>query len=481
MHSQDADIRAAESTRASTQSGRCVGSVSPSVKTEIWATPTVAAWQDKSAVALRALSTLHWLSEPEQLQKLTKETPSPTSSATKNFQFCTAAHEVVGESLLRLLHCCLAGHLLDSNLGVRTAISRGLHPLMHDWCSRGKIAKDLTFSILAPMFLRLASDHEELSAYEQAVQESGDKVVHPEQTEVVWLLVVDIVDSTWSSLVEGPAVEALHAMVSHDTYCHHIQEAVLAPLPWDLTKCVSLARVLQQMAYLLKQQPLQNSSVQQIVERDAGHFIEASLMQMLLQGFVEQRVVPSMTRMWRKLGWEQIFSEAQQSGGRQAQLKLKDNICSIVRARDLPDKTLKDILLIFLYVLEDTPAHDTASAAAAELVAEEEQAAAKSAAKTAKKQRQKLKAKKQAQPEAAASAAEPHNACTPSAPGNNAAVDVAVELGGLPLPSCAQSANKGHTDADFLQQLFCCPLTKATMVEPTIAADGQAEGSFGAG
>jgi len=81
------------------------------VKTEIWATPTVAAWQDKSAVALRALSTLHWLSEPEQLQKLTKETPSPTSSATKNFQFCTAAHEVVGESLLRLLHCCLAGEL----------------------------------------------------------------------------------------------------------------------------------------------------------------------------------------------------------------------------------------------------------------------------------------------------------------------------------------------------------------------------------
>ena len=182
---------------------------------------------------------------------------------------------------------------------------------------------------------------------------------------------------------------------------------------------------------------------------------------------------------------------------------------------------------------EDTPAHDTASAAAAELVAEEEQAAAKSAAKTAKKQRQKLKAKKQAQPEAAASAAEPHNACTPSgdvqplspepaqlsmdlpelsfssgqhqaqgspthdlkqppppeqqqqqqqveaegtslsvssaldaaaAPGNNAAVDVAVELGGLPLPSCDQSANKGHTDADFLQQLFCCPLTKVSHV-----------------
>jgi len=39
---------------------------------------------------------------------------------------------------------------------------------------------------------------------------------------------------------------------------------VQAPLPWELSKCVSLARVLQQMAHLLKQQPLDNSSVQQV-------------------------------------------------------------------------------------------------------------------------------------------------------------------------------------------------------------------------
>ena len=106
--SQDADIRSADSTHASTQSGRCVRSVSPSMT---WATPTSAVWQDKSAVALRALSTLNWLSQPDQLQKLTRETPSPLSSATKNFQLCTAAHEAVGEALLRLLHCCLAGEL----------------------------------------------------------------------------------------------------------------------------------------------------------------------------------------------------------------------------------------------------------------------------------------------------------------------------------------------------------------------------------
>ncbi len=41
---------------------------------------------------------------------------------------------------------------------------------------------------------------------------------------------------------------------------------------------------------------------------------------------------------------------------------------------------------------------------------------------------------------------------------------VAVELGGLHLPSCDQAANKSHTDADFLQQLFCCSLTKVDIL-----------------
>ena len=47
---------------------------------------------------------------------------------------------------------------------------------------------------------------------------------------------------------------------------------------------------------------------------------------------------------------------------------------------------------------------------------------------------------------------------------NNDAKAVAVELSGLHLPTCDQAANKGHTDADFLQQLFCCPLTKVSHV-----------------
>ena len=37
-----------------------------------------------------------------------------------------------------------------------------------------------------------------------------------------------------------------------------------APLPWALSKCISLARVLQRMANLLKQQPLDNVSLQEV-------------------------------------------------------------------------------------------------------------------------------------------------------------------------------------------------------------------------
>ncbi len=39
------------------------------------------------------------------------------------------------------------------------------------------------------------------------------------------LCVADSIDSTWSSLVEGPAVEVLHAMFSHDTYCQKLLES----------------------------------------------------------------------------------------------------------------------------------------------------------------------------------------------------------------------------------------------------------------
>ncbi len=167
-------------------------------------------------------------------------------------------------------------------------------------------------------------------------------------------------------------------------------------------------------------------------------------------------------------------------------------------------------------------------------MAEEEQAAAKAAARKAKKQRQKVKAKKQAQPEPyAASVADSHDARTPSDDAQNFAAEsaqlsmdlyeltssagqhqaqgslahdlqqqqqqqqldvaegtsffvssaldaaaaqekdakaVARELEGLHLPSCDQSANRGHTDADFLQQLFCCPLTKVSHVLAILAS-----------
>ena len=104
-HSQGADITAQGATGSNAWPGW------PSKTPELWATPMSADWQHKSAIALKALSTLNWLSKPEQLQKLTRETPNPLSSATQNFQLCIAAHQTVGEALVRLLHCCLAGEL----------------------------------------------------------------------------------------------------------------------------------------------------------------------------------------------------------------------------------------------------------------------------------------------------------------------------------------------------------------------------------
>ncbi|KAL0031912.1 hypothetical protein WJX79_004744 [Trebouxia sp. C0005] len=573
--SQDADIRAQGATPAAPRSDLSARSVSPSMATESWATPTAAVWQDKSTIALRALSTLHWLSKPGQLQKLTAEVPDPSRSATENFQLCTAAHQAVGEALLRLLHCCLAGHLLDPSLGVGAFIRRGLSPLMHDWSSRGDTAKGLTFSILGPMLLRLACDHEELLAYEQGVLESADKVVQPEQAALIWQLIVDSVGSSWSSQftfeaclarlathhwdmaaskaresgtkAREPAprgAEAGSRLMSQGTLmaiCDHLQVAVVRPLPWKSTECISLARVLQQMAHLLKQQPLYDSSVQQLAERivgmnlvklwdasdrrglqqqlvlggllftqlaerqsfdctgnadkeqaecllpchtadhDFGQLLYAPYMHFLVVGAgklldkstqgkqqaalvlhmlpcvelvacmrpdpdlpsfsmappprVRGRLVPAglpllvklneagikdlaepvvqcIKHMSEHLGWGKIFSEAQRSGDRQARVELTRNIGCIYRAQGLPRNTLDDILLIFHPMLKGAPAHDSASVAAAELVAEEEQAATKAAAKKAKKLRQKLK------------------------------------------------------------QLFCCPLTKVTMVDPTIAADG---------
>ena len=57
-----------------------------------------------------------------------------------------------------------------------------------------------------------------------------------------------------------------------------------APLPWELSKCVSLARVLQRMAYLLKQQPLHNSPVQQvsIISNVMFHLLSDNFMQIAI-------------------------------------------------------------------------------------------------------------------------------------------------------------------------------------------------------
>ena len=104
-------IKASAAQQASTTRDHSVTSVSPSVPTLVWATPTAAVWQDKSAIALRALSTLNWLSKPEQLQKLATGTVDTSRSAAENFQLCTAAHQAAGEALLWLLHYCLAGAL----------------------------------------------------------------------------------------------------------------------------------------------------------------------------------------------------------------------------------------------------------------------------------------------------------------------------------------------------------------------------------
>ena len=104
-HSQGVDITAQGTTGTNAWPGW------PSKTPEFWATPTSAVWLHKSSVALKALSTLNWLTKPEQLQKLTRETPNPSSSATQNFQLCIAAHQTVAEGLVRLLHCCLAGEL----------------------------------------------------------------------------------------------------------------------------------------------------------------------------------------------------------------------------------------------------------------------------------------------------------------------------------------------------------------------------------
>ncbi len=81
----------------------CEGPVSPSMSREAWPIPTAEAWQDKSSVALKSLLALRWLNNRE------RESAEILSSEVQSSQDTTADCQAAGESLLQLLHCCLAG------------------------------------------------------------------------------------------------------------------------------------------------------------------------------------------------------------------------------------------------------------------------------------------------------------------------------------------------------------------------------------
>ncbi|KAA6418421.1 MAG: hypothetical protein FRX49_11581 [Trebouxia sp. A1-2] len=260
----------------------------------------------------------------------------------------------------------------------------------------------------------------------------------------------------------------------------------------------------------------------------AGLPLQLKLSQASIRDLIEL-LVRNIQYMRKERGWEGTIIAARLINNSSAKLQLDQAIRGVTQAKMLPKQTLDAINEIFYQVPGSTS--DPVAAAAAMRRANE-QAAIKAAAKKAKKQRQKLKAKEQAQAESSASVAESHDAPIPSdeaqplspessqltmdlsesspsaglhqaenpaaqslehqpqldeARGSslsvsaplgdtaarvNGAVDVSVELQVMHSSSSHKTAKKGQTDADFLQQLFCCPLTKATMVDPAIAADG---------
>lgn len=108
-HSQDADPWGPEISHATSWPSLSEGSGTWRMLREAWPTPTAAAWLEKSTIAVKALFTLRWLNKPEQLRKLADETPEDMLSTAENRPVSTAAYHAVGESLLQLLHCCLAG------------------------------------------------------------------------------------------------------------------------------------------------------------------------------------------------------------------------------------------------------------------------------------------------------------------------------------------------------------------------------------
>ncbi|KAL0048081.1 hypothetical protein WJX82_007291 [Trebouxia sp. C0006] len=106
-------------------------------------------------------------------------------------------------------------------------------------------------------------------------------------------------------------------------------------------------------------------------------------------------------------------------------------------------------------------AKQAAEVAAQQLLAEEEQQQARAAAKKAKKQRQKAKK------------AQPVNSVAEAVGSLDLVAEQSVDSSEQPSRSAASAPATPAllTDANMLQ-LFRCPITKAVMVEPVIAADG---------
>ncbi|KAL0048104.1 hypothetical protein WJX82_007753 [Trebouxia sp. C0006] len=106
-------------------------------------------------------------------------------------------------------------------------------------------------------------------------------------------------------------------------------------------------------------------------------------------------------------------------------------------------------------------ANQAAEVAGQQLLAEEEQRQARAAAKKAKKQRQKAKK------------AQPVDSVAEAVGSLDLEAEQAVDSSEQPSPSAANAPATSAllTDANMLQ-LFRCPITKAVMVEPVIAADG---------
>ncbi len=76
----------------------------------------------------------------------------PSCKHAASLHFHAKLMELIRHVLMGQDISSAAGHLLDPNMEVGSAISRGLHPLMHDWVSRGNNAKDSLAASWPPCF-----------------------------------------------------------------------------------------------------------------------------------------------------------------------------------------------------------------------------------------------------------------------------------------------------------------------------------------